>query len=71
MEHALVDLAPGRQRSMQAVVEAQADRSGARWPSRSSRSLASAGRPVRHRHEAARLRADMREFEAALARWTR
>ena len=71
MEHALVDLAPGRQRSMPAAVAAQADRGRTGWRSRSSRSQSSAGRPVRNRHEAARLRADMREFESALARWTR
>lgn len=70
MEHVLVDLASGRQRSMPAVAAVQAGgRAGRRG--RSSRSLASPGRPVRHRQQAARLRADMREFESALARWVR
>jgi hypothetical protein len=71
MEHVLVDLAPGRQGGMPAAAAARPD--GGRAGRRGSDSWrqASAGRPVRHRQEAARLRADMREFQAALARWAR
>jgi len=71
MEHVLVDLAPGRQRNTTAVPAAQPDRGRARWRSRSSVSPVSAGRPIRHRQQAVRQRAEMREFESALARWTR
>lgn len=71
MEHVLVDLAPGRHRSTTAVAAAQPDRGWARWRSHRSVSQVSTGRPIRHRQQAARLRADMREFESALARWTR
>lgn len=71
MEHALVDLAPGRQRSTPAAAAAQPDPGQAGRQSRRARRQASAARPVRHWQQVARYRADMREFESALARWTR
>lgn len=70
MEHALVDIAPGRQRSMPAAAAAQPDQGPAGRRSSGSRWQMSA-RPVRHRQQAARQRAEMREFESALARWAR
>ena len=69
MEHA-VELAPGRQRSTPAAAAAQPDEGRAGRRSRVSRSQVSP-RPVRHRQQAARQRADLREFESALARWAR
>jgi len=72
MEHVLVDLAPGRQKDMPVVAAAQPGGDRARRRSRSSRRAQSASwRPARNRQQAVRLRADMREFEWALARWTR
>jgi hypothetical protein len=76
MEHAVVELAPG-QRSMPAEPASPAAPAAQPKPSRERRRsrrpwpLESAGRPVRHGQETARLRADMREFESALARWAR
>lgn len=69
MEHALVDVAPGRQRSMPAAV-VQPDQGRAGLRSRRPRWQTSA-RPVRHRQQVALQRAEMREFESALARWAR
>ena len=72
MEHVMVELAPGRQRSTPAAVEPQRDGYRSLWRSRRSRRVASTGQPpVRHSREAMRLRADMRAFDAALARWAR
>jgi hypothetical protein len=70
MEHALVDVAPGRQRSMPAAAAVQPDQGRAGLRSRRLRWQMSA-RPVRHRHQAVLQRAEMREFESALARWAR
>jgi hypothetical protein len=70
MEHALVDIAPGRQRGMPAAAAALSDQGPAGRRSRGSRWQISA-RPGRHRQHAARQRAEMREFESALARWVR
>jgi hypothetical protein len=70
MEHALVDVAPGRQRSMPAAAAAQPYQVRAGLRRRRPRWQTSA-RPGRHRQQAARQRAEMREFESALARWAR
>jgi hypothetical protein len=82
MEHAVVELAPPERstpaaravpavRGVPAVRAAQPDLSGERRRSRRPWPLESAWRPVRQREHGARLRADMREFESALARWAR
>ncbi|HEY7324972.1 MAG TPA: hypothetical protein VH520_09110 [Streptosporangiaceae bacterium] len=69
MEHALVDVAPGRQRSTPVAAAVQPDHGQAGPRSRSR--LQMSARPVRHRQQVARQRAEMREFESALARWAR
>ena len=71
MEHTLVELAPSRHQEMPAAAPAPPDRGRERRPSRSPRWSASAVRPSGHRRQDARHRAEMREFEAALARWVR
>jgi len=64
MEHVLVEVAPGRQRPTPAVAAMQPDR-GRAQRSRRSRQLASdPWQPGRHRREAARQRAALREFES-------
>jgi len=75
MEHALVEVAPGRQRRMipvvaPAAVQPESGQAGRR-ARRPRRSVSGRQRPVWHRHEVARQRAEMREFESALARWVR
>lgn len=70
MEHALVDIAPGRQRGMPPAAAAQSHQGTAGRRSRRFRWQMSA-RPARHPQQAARQRAEMREFESALARWAR
>ena len=72
MEHVLVDLAPGRQRSLPALPAEHSGTDEAPRRSRRARRAASAGRrPTRHRQEAVRMRAELREFEWALARLAR
>jgi hypothetical protein len=72
MEHALVELAPGRQREMPVVGAAQPDQDRAGRRSRSVWRPARAGQqPGRHRRQAVRQRAEMRQFESELARWVR
>jgi hypothetical protein len=68
----VVELAPSRQKDMPSVAAARPDSDRVGRPSRRSRRTEFVGRrPGRNRQEAARLRADLREFEWALARWTR
>jgi len=73
MEHVLVELAPGRQREhdTSAAAVMQSTRDPAVRQSRSSRRSAGARRPARHGQQAARQRAELREFQSALARWAR
>ena len=72
MEHVLVEVAPGRQRTTPVAAAVQPDSGRGTRRSRRSRQPSGTGwRPVRHRQDAARLRADLREFESALARWAR
>jgi hypothetical protein len=71
MEHVLVEVAPGRQRTMLAAAAVQPDSGrGARRSRRSWQPSGTGWRPIRHRQDAARQRADLRQFESALARWT-
>jgi hypothetical protein len=71
MEDVLVELAPGRQREMPVTAQPPAGGGRARRPARSSRWSHRAVRPSRLRPQDARHRAEMREFQAAVARWVR
>lgn len=75
MEHVLAELAPGRQRgippvAVPAAVQPDTGRAGRRGR-RFLRPVVAGQRPVRHRQEVTRQRAEMREFESALARLVR
>ena len=65
MEHVLVEVAPGRRRATPAAAAMQPDSGRVARRSRRSRQQASeAWQPARHRREAARQRAALREFES-------